>query len=351
MIQNARTELFKTVERLAPDELFKMGEFIAKSGMFGCQTVAQGAVIAQHCEFLGISWLQWQADYDMVNGKPRMKAEAMLRRLREMGGKYEWKTDSDDDEKAILTVEFDGKSVSATYTQQQAHAAGLIKKGGAWETQRPAMLRARASTIGVRMVCPEALGGFSTVEEAEEIEVNSGSPSAPAIDDDVSPPKRGPGRPKKSAANDGDPSAPATAPATTNNPAPAAASETKSALPGPAEQTSVETQSKPAGTAEQALAPAAVDPRISAIKQCAEYRKELAINDETWAKVLEKIQCPAGDDGKRTLLKADEETVRKVLAWLIKQAEAKRAKDTDKSAEAWANAGMPTQQQAQAAAV
>lgn len=338
------------------EELFKMGEFISKSGMFGCQTIAQGAVIAQHCEHIGISWLQWQSDFDMVSGKPRMKAEAMLRRLRDMGGKYKWLTASDDATKAVIEITFDGETIQATFTIEQAEKAGLIKKDGAWHTQRPAMLRARASTIGTRMIAPEALGGFATVEEAEEIDGTDGAVSAtgstPGIDEDVSPPKakRGPGRPPK---NKDDEQQQQQSPATTE----ATAAATPVQVAGTVAVTAPNPPANPAAIPETAPAvsvtpvqpavadppaPPAVDPRIQAIKDCAAYRTDLGISDQAWAVVMEKINCPADDNGKRTLLKADEPTIRKVLAWLIKQSEAKRAKDADKSAEEWAANGMPT---------
>lgn len=324
------------------EELFKMGEFISKSGMFGCQTIAQGAVIAQHCDHLGISWLQWQADFDMVSGKPRMKAEAMLRRLRDIGGKYKWLTASDDATKAVIEITFDDETIQASFTIEQAEKAGLIKKDGAWHTQRPAMLRARASTIGTRMIAPEALGGFATVEEAEEIDGTGGAVAAagstPGIDEDVSPPKtkRGPGRPPKNKEDETQQQA------TTETTAAATPVQIAETVAVTAPHPPATPTAGPVQQAAAADAPPAVDPRIQAIKDCAAYRKDLGISDQAWAVVMEKVGCPADENGKRTLLKADETTIHKVLAWLIKQSEAKRAKETDKSAEAWAANGMPT---------
>ncbi len=343
MIQNSETRFYR--ERMSMAELLQAGEAISKSQMFGCSNVSQGVVIAEFCDANNLSWLEWLADFSMGNGKIQMKSEAMLRRLRSLGGDFIWKTESNDTAKAVIEITYKGKTADATFGDEQAERAGLLKKD-TYKNYRSEMYRARAASIGVRMVCPEALGGFIAEAECDDAPNQSGGEPTVSerLAETVEQPKRGPGRPKKNAGDETQqattvaPAAPA-APASQSIPAPAAdVSETKVEQTGSAGQPSVESQPQSAGVEN----PPAVDPRIQAIKDCAEYKKELGISDQNWAKIMEMINCPADENGKRTLMNADEPTIRKMLAWLIKQSEAKRAKDADKSAEQWAANGMPT---------
>lgn len=334
MVQNSQTSFYR--ERMSMAELLQAGEAISKSGMFGCSNVSQGVVIAEFCDANKLSWLEWLADFSMQGGKIQMKAEAMLRRLRGLGGDFTWKTESNDTAKAVVEITYKGKTESATFGHEQAERANLLKKDN-YKNYPAEMYRARAASIGVRMVCPEALGGFTTEAECDDVPNQTGGEPTVSerLAETVEQPKRGPGRPKKNSGDEPQQPQQATAPAAT----PVQVAETvavtaphpQEANPAPVLQPNAEAVSVPA-----------VDPRIQAIKDCAAYRTDLGISDQAWAVVMEKVNCPADDNGKRTLLKADEPTIRKVLAWLIKQSEAKRAKDADKSAEEWAANGMPT---------
>jgi hypothetical protein len=59
----------------------------------------------------------------------------------------------------------DGTSLVVTFTIEDANRAGLVKKGGAWETYPAAMLHARASSALARALFPDAIGGMSYLAE------------------------------------------------------------------------------------------------------------------------------------------------------------------------------------------
>lgn len=342
MSQNSQTSLCRG--RMSMAELLQAGDAISKSQMFGCSNVSQGVVIAEFCDANNLSWLEWLADFSLGGGKIQMKSEAMLRRLRGLGGDFAWKSESSDTAKAVIEITYKGKTATATFGDEQAERAGLLKKD-TYKNYRAEMYRARAASIGVRMVCPEALGGFITEAECDDVPSQAGGEPtlSERLSEETGKPKRGPGRPKK---EDSVQQADSQQAGTTEVSSPVAAVQEAPAATVPA------TAPETAAATPPAAPEAPADPRLPLIKQCGEYCKELGIDAPKWAVILEKVNCPADEAGKRTLTKADETVVRQVLAWLQKQAEKLKTANTNKSAEEWANSGMPTQQsQQQAAAV
>lgn len=184
------------------DAVERMGNFLAVSGMFGCDKKEQGQVLALACMCERKSPFEILKTYHIINGKLSMRADAMLAGFRQAGGKVTWKRF--DNEAAIAVWSLDNnKDVEIGFTIDDAKRAGFIpaKPGSGWQKNPDAMLRARCISKAMRMLAPEVVAGTYTPEEVADFE-----PSRPAADiptatveavQPVAEAKRGPGRPRK----------------------------------------------------------------------------------------------------------------------------------------------------------
>jgi len=64
----------------------RMGEYLAKSGMFGCEKVEQGKVIAMACLSEKKNPMDIARTYHIIDGRLSMRADAMLAEFRNRGG-------------------------------------------------------------------------------------------------------------------------------------------------------------------------------------------------------------------------------------------------------------------------
>lgn len=168
--------------------ILKMGQAIAESRMFGAGNPMQGVVIVTHCLDKGIPLLDWAAEYHLVEagGKmiPTMKADAMLSRFQREGGTFVWDKDGADQLEAVLTLRLNDRQQTVRYTTDDAKRAGLIKAdkpSSAWNANRPAMLRARCVSSGLRMFSPSTISGVYTADElgGESVDGDFSSPAQP----------------------------------------------------------------------------------------------------------------------------------------------------------------------------
>jgi hypothetical protein len=148
------------------EQQLALAESIAKSGMFGIKTRDQAIVLMALCESENIHPIKACADYHIINGRPALKADAMLVRFHAAGGKVEWKQYTDE----VVTAVFShpqGGTIEITWTFEQAKKIGLTSKD-TWKAYPRAMLRARVISEGVRTVWPGANAGMYTVEEVQD---------------------------------------------------------------------------------------------------------------------------------------------------------------------------------------
>lgn len=159
--------LYERIE--APvDAISKLGEVFARSGMFGCEKIEQGQIMAMQCMSERISPLDLARKYHIINGKLSMRADAMLAEFRARGGKIQWvKTDATEARAKFL---FEGNEIEIAFTAADATQAGFLpaKPGSGWAKFPDAMLRARLTSKAMRMLCPEAVVGLYTPEEVED---------------------------------------------------------------------------------------------------------------------------------------------------------------------------------------
>ncbi len=161
------------------DQMQTMAAACAKSGLFGAKTPEQALTIMLLAQAEGRHPMSAAKDYDIINGKPAKKAEAMLRDFLATQGSVEWHTL--DDTKADATFAHpQGGRVRIVWDMERVKKAE-IKNEAMYKKFPRAMLRSRCVSEGVRTVCPGATSGlYEPGEVAGFTEKNMGP--APVIE-------------------------------------------------------------------------------------------------------------------------------------------------------------------------
>ena len=149
----------------------EMGEFIAASRMCGVTDPAQGAVVAMTCLAERKTPIQFDREYHIIEGRLSMRADMMLAKFRQLGGRVEWVRS--DHEACVGRWSFENQTIELGYTLEDAKRAQLYppaKASSSWNKRPDAMLRARAISKAVRMLAPEVVAGVYTPEEVEDFE-------------------------------------------------------------------------------------------------------------------------------------------------------------------------------------
>jgi len=146
-------------------ELQSMAVAISSSGLFGMKTPEQAIALMLIAQADGVHPAAAARDYDIIQGRPAKKSEAMMRQYIAAGGTVEWHTLSDTCADATFSHPQGGK-VRIVWDMARAEKAELSGKAMYKKYPRQ-MLRARCVSEGVRTVCPVATGGLYTPEEIE----------------------------------------------------------------------------------------------------------------------------------------------------------------------------------------
>jgi len=159
----------------------KIGNWFARSGMFGCKTVEQGQVLALSCHMEGMTPLEFNRRHHIIDGQVSMRADAMLAEFRaKHGGKHRVLSRTPDKAEIELTPEGE-KAVKFALTWEEAKAEpfvwGKTDKSGkrqlktnyATPRARSQMLWARVVSDAIRVVCPEVCSGVYTPEELRDM--------------------------------------------------------------------------------------------------------------------------------------------------------------------------------------
>jgi len=156
---------------LAPRESFgiedveRMADYIVKSGLFGMSKREQAISLMLLSQAEGLHPMKAIQEYHIIQGRPAMRADAMLARFQKAGGRVEWHELTDSKARATFTHP-QGGSVTIEWTVQMARQAGLFDKTGSnWKRYPRAMLRARVISEGIRTIYPGVIAGIYTPEE------------------------------------------------------------------------------------------------------------------------------------------------------------------------------------------
>jgi len=157
------------------NDIHTMAVAVVKSGLFGMKTVEQATALMLIAQAEGYHPALAARDYHIIQGRPTLKAETMMARFQQQGGKVEWKILTDEEVTATFSHP-SGGSATITWTFEQAKKAGLTGKDN-WKNYPRAMLRARVVSEGIRTVFPGVVLGVYTPEEVQDI------PTQPQVKD------------------------------------------------------------------------------------------------------------------------------------------------------------------------
>lgn len=156
------------------EQQMTLAKAFVQSGLFGVKNESQALALMALCEAEGMHPARAIQEFHIVQGRPAMKADAMLARFQKAGGKVEW-IDYSDAKVAGRFSHPQGGSVLIEWTMAQAKSIGLAGKDN-WKHYPRAMLRSRCISEGVRTVFPGIAQGVYTVEEAQDMTPSSTAP-------------------------------------------------------------------------------------------------------------------------------------------------------------------------------
>ena len=140
----------------------------AKSGLFGYKSSSEAFALMAIAQANGLHPAKAAERYHIIQGRPAMKADAMLSAFQEAGGKVRWVKRSDTECKLHLEHP-QGGELDVTWTIDRAKKAGLTDKN-TWKQFPAQMLAARCVSEGVRALFPACLSGMYTPEEVQDFD-------------------------------------------------------------------------------------------------------------------------------------------------------------------------------------
>jgi hypothetical protein len=149
------------------DQIERMAVSVARSGLFGVKTPDQAMALMLIAQAEGLHPAIAARDYHVINGRPALRADAMLARFQAAGGKVEWGEYTD----TRVVGKFShpsGGSVEIAWTVKMAQDAGLTRNP-TWKSYPRQMLRSRCISEGIRTVFPGVVVGTYTPEEVEDM--------------------------------------------------------------------------------------------------------------------------------------------------------------------------------------
>ena len=158
-----------------------MAEVAAKSKMFGFKNTEEAMAIMLLCQAENLHPAIAMRDFHVIQGRPALKADAMLARFQQAGGAVKWETYTDEQVTGIFSHP-QGGSLEVTWTLAKAKLIGIANKDN-WKNYSRAMLRARCVSEGIRSVYPGCVVGVYTPEEVQDFtpprEVQAPVPQTP----------------------------------------------------------------------------------------------------------------------------------------------------------------------------
>lgn len=143
-----------------------MAEVAAGSKMFGFKNPQEAMAIMLLCQAENLHPATAMRDYHVIQGRPALKADAMLARFQQSGGSVNWEVYTNEEVTGIFSHP-QGGSLRVSWTLSQAKSIGIASKDN-WKNYPRAMLRARVISEGIRSVYPGCVVGVYTPEEVAD---------------------------------------------------------------------------------------------------------------------------------------------------------------------------------------
>ena len=147
------------------NDIQTMAEVAAGSKMFGFKNPQEAMAIMLLCQAEDLHPAIAMRDYHVIQGRPALKADAMLARFQAAGGSVNWKVYEDEQVTGIFSHP-QGGTLEVSWLLSKAKLIGIASKDN-WKNYPRAMLRARCISEGIRAVYPGCVVGVYTPEETE----------------------------------------------------------------------------------------------------------------------------------------------------------------------------------------
>lgn len=168
------------------DALERMAQAVSASKLFGITNADQALALMLVAQAEGLHPATAARDYHIIQGRPSLKADAMLARYLNSGGKVEWH-DHTDTKVAATFSHPAGGTLKIEWDMERAKKAGLGGKD-MWTKYPRQMLRARVVSEGIRATNPAVATGIYTPEEVMDMEPSVSEKRA-RKEKDITPPK------------------------------------------------------------------------------------------------------------------------------------------------------------------
>lgn len=157
------------------DDAVRFATAVYQSGLApkGFQN-AQAVLVAMQAGMeLGLTPLRAIQSVAVINGRPSLWGDALLAVAMNSPVVVDVteRMDGDGEQRRAVCVvtRSDGKTVERAFSVDDAKRAGLWGKAGPWSQYPDRMLQMRARSFAIRDGAPEALCGFTTIEESDDI--------------------------------------------------------------------------------------------------------------------------------------------------------------------------------------
>lgn len=148
-------------------DMQQMAGAIAKSNLFGMKTPDQVLALMLIAQAEGRHPAIVARDYDIIQGRPAKKSEAMLRDFIDSGGSVKWARYDDEGAEATFSHP-QGGTLTISWDAARAKKAGLSGKDNYAKYGRQ-MYGSRVISEGVRKVYPAATSGMYEPGEVRQI--------------------------------------------------------------------------------------------------------------------------------------------------------------------------------------
>lgn len=149
-------------------DMGNMAKAFAQSGFFGYKNSSEAFTLMCLAQANGLHPAKAAERYHIIQGRPAMKADAMLAAFQESGGKVRW-VKRTEKECTLHLSHPQGGELEVTWSIDRATKAGLTGKS-TWKQYPTQMLSARCVSEGVRALYPACLCGMYTPEEVSDFD-------------------------------------------------------------------------------------------------------------------------------------------------------------------------------------
>jgi hypothetical protein len=146
-----------------------MADSIVKSGFYGFKNKEQVMAVMLVAQAENKHPATVVQEYDIIQGKPALKSQAILARFQLSGGSVQWDVVTPKAVKGTFKHP-QGGTLTVEWTIEMAKQAGIYRDGSGWSKYPEDMLRARVISRAVRSIYPACILGHYATEEVMDFD-------------------------------------------------------------------------------------------------------------------------------------------------------------------------------------